>query len=71
MNDGALNQRVRLIVPENFRMKSPTLDGEHFAYHGRTGAVLCGAGNGGAWVQFDGQTPYQYVGCPVAWLERI
>jgi hypothetical protein len=51
-------------------MKNPGIHGKHLAYHGQCGAVLCGAGNGGVWVRFDGQEPYNYVGVPIAWLEE-
>ena len=69
--------KVRLVIPgadiEPMRshIKHPKIHGEHFAYNGRTGEVLCGAGDGGAWVQFDGEREHSYVGVPVAWLEFI
>jgi hypothetical protein len=71
-----INCRVRLLVPDHDKepmktfMDCPSVHGEHLAYHGCYGTVLCGAGNGGVWVRFDGQGPYQYVGVPIAWLVR-
>lgn len=67
--------RVRLVIPGADKepmaslMKRPSVHGEHLAYHGRTGTILCGANDGGVWVRFDGQDRNQYVGCPIAWLE--
>lgn len=69
--------RVRMMIPDHDKepmkslMKFPQINGEHLAYHGCYGTVLCGAGDGGAWIRFDGQGPYQYVGAPVAWLEPV
>ena len=63
--------RVRLVIPQEKRALPPKLHGEHYAFHNQTGTVLCGAGKDGAWVRFDGQEPYSYVGCPVAWLEKV
>ncbi len=62
--------RVRLIVPDGMRGRHPAIHGEHLAYHGKAGEILCGAGAGGAWVRFDGQARHEYVGCPAAWLQR-
>lgn len=67
--------RIKLSVPDKdkepmkSRVRHSSLHGEHLAYHGRVGIVLCLAGNGGAWVHFDGQQPTEYIGCPIAWLE--
>jgi len=67
----ALKLRVRLIVPDHDKEPIRSrIHGEHLAYHNQTGVVLCGVGNGGAWVHFDGQPKNIYVGCPIAWLER-
>lgn len=65
--------RVRLKVPDTeiAKMQYPGANGEHFAYHGKTGNVVCGAGKDGAWVKFDGQGPHEYVGCPIRWLEVL
>lgn len=59
---------VTLRIPEDQKHKcaAPQYNGEHFAYDGRTGALLAGASNGGAWVQFDGER--KYVGVPRDWL---
>jgi hypothetical protein len=74
-------QRVRLNLPDEVVWidkepwadmqhgvkHSPEVQGLYLAYQGRTGDVVCGAGNGGAYVRFDGETGY--VGCPVKYLE--
>jgi len=60
--------KVVLSIPkdERWRCRAPSVHGEHFAYDGREGELIAGAGNDGAWVAFD---PPKYVGVPLAWLE--
>lgn len=62
--------KVRLVVPETHKKhcSAPAVHGQHYAFDGKLGTVLCGAGSTGAWVRFEGQGPYEYVGCPVEWL---
>lgn len=59
--------RVRLNVPPNER-KNPDLHGLWRKYHGCCGVVLCGAGDGGVWVRFDGMDGYE--GVPLQYLEH-
>jgi hypothetical protein len=76
--------RVRLIIPARVVMpggrvvdgeqlavikRSPAIHGEHFARDGQSGDLVAMAGNGGAWVRFDGMADGQLVGCPTTWLE--
>jgi hypothetical protein len=56
-------------------VKNPTVayanaHGEYYAYDGKHGQLICGVGKCGAYVTFDGQAPHQYVGVPIAQLER-
>lgn len=45
--------------------------GEHYAYDGKHGRILCGApGKAGVYVVFDGQASNQYVGVPITHLEK-
>lgn len=62
--------RVKLSVPEEMKDKSPAIHGEWIGYDGKTGTVICGAGNGGVWVTFN-DSHTNYVGCPVKYLEIV
>ncbi len=65
-------QRVRLVIPADLAIgKSPKYDGEQYGFVGQTGTVLCNAAPGAKWVRFDGQGPYQYVGCLSEWLVPV
>lgn len=78
--------RVRLVIPAQVVMpgghvvegeqlavikRSPSIHGEHFAHDGQLGDVVAMAGNGGAWVRFDGMADGRLVGCPTTWLEVV
>ena len=58
--------RGKFDIPEVERKSA--VHGEHYRWHGKAGTVLCGAGNGGVWVRFDGQGLHEYVGVPIKWL---
>lgn len=60
--------RVAFSLTPDQRKQASDNGYEYAKFDGQSGVVLCGAGNGGAWVRFDGQAPHQYIGVPAASL---
>lgn len=69
------NEAVRIVyrVPDSHRhyAEFPNSHGHHYAYNGKAGRILCGAGAEGVYVHFDGMAPMTYVGCNTDWCEFL